>query len=312
VNGRLAAVTGATGFLGQHVVRALAEDGWRVRILARRAPVSPFWENLEPEVVIGGLEDGAALARTCAGADLVVHAAGLIGGSSAQLHRVNVEGSRRLARAAAAAAPRARVLAISSQAAREPQLSAYAASKRAGETAVREELGRSALIVRPPAIYGPGDRETLRIFQLAAKAPFLPVLNPNARIALIHVEDAARQIVALGRSENRDSPVGLCDARPEGYAWDELMQTAAAVLGRPRNVLRIPDAALLALAAADMLGNGWRRRTATLTFGKVRELTHIDWGLRPDERAPGAPSAVFDLRSGFEHTVAWYRKNAWL
>lgn len=308
----LAAVTGATGFLGQHLVRALAADGWRVRILARRAPISPFWAGIEPEVVIGGLEDEAALARACAGADLVAHAAGLIAGPEPALHRVNVDGSRRLAVAAQRHAPRARTLLISSLAAREPQLSAYAASKRAGEDAAREVLGEAAIVVRPPAIYGPGDRETLRIFQLAERSPILPVLNPRARMALIHVEDAARQIAALATISGGCGPVGLCDGRPEGYAWRELMQTAAAVLGRPRRSLRIPAAVLLGLAAVDMLGNGWRRKTATLTFGKVRELTHLDWGIQPHERAPGAPEAVFDLRAGFEHTVAWYRKNAWL
>jgi nucleoside-diphosphate-sugar epimerase len=308
----LAAVTGATGFLGQHLVRALASDGWRVRILARRAPISPFWAGLEPEVVIGGLEDEAALGRLCAGADLVAHAAGLIAGSEQDLHRVNVDGSRRLALASQRRAPGARVLAISSLAAREPQLSAYAASKRAGEDAAREVLGEGVAVIRPPAIYGPGDRETLRIFRAAAHAPMLPVLHPNARVAVIHVEDAARQIVALGQMKSECGAVGLCDARPEGYSWRELMQTAAAVLGRPRRLVRIPSGVLLALAAADMMGNGWRRRTATLTFGKVRELTHLDWGIQPHERARGAPAAVFDLRAGFAHTVAWYRKNAWL
>jgi nucleoside-diphosphate-sugar epimerase len=309
----VAAVTGATGFLGQHLVRALSDDGWRVRVLARRAPVSPFWAGIEPEVVIGNLEDEAALARVCAGAGLVAHAAGLIAGSASQLRRVNVEGGRRLAVAAWKHAPGARTLLISSLAAREPQLSAYAASKRAGEEAALEVLGDAAVVVRPPAIYGPGDRETLRIFQAAARSPVLPVLDPRARIALIHVEDAARQIIALAQMQKSGcGPMGLCDERPEGYAWRELMQTVAAVLGRPRRLLRIPAGALSALAAVDMLGNGWRRRTATLTFGKVRELTHLDWGIQPHERAPGAPAAVFDLRAGFEHTVAWYRKSAWL
>jgi nucleoside-diphosphate-sugar epimerase len=307
----LVAVTGATGFLGQHLVRALADAGWSVRLLARRAPLSTFWSGIEPQIVPGGLEDPATLRRLCQGADAIVHNAGLIAGSAAQLHAVNVEGVRRLAEAARTA-PDAPVILVSSLAARAPELSAYAASKRAGEDAARQALGQALTIVRPPAIYGPGDRETLRFFQLAAVSPVLPVLDPKARIALIHAQDAARQIVAL---TGRTSPGGLfalSDCRPEGYSWRELMKTAAAVVGRPRLMLRVPAMALFALAAAAVIGDGWRRKTATLTFGKVRELTHKDWGIRPDERVMEAPEALFDLTSGFQHTFEWYRNNAWL
>ena len=95
----LAAITGATGFLGQHVVRALADDGWRVRILARRDPVSLFWSGLTPEVVRGDLFDQLALKRLSEGADVVVHIAGQIGGRKRDLDRINIEGSRNVAKA---------------------------------------------------------------------------------------------------------------------------------------------------------------------------------------------------------------------
>jgi nucleoside-diphosphate-sugar epimerase len=308
----LAAVTGATGFLGQHLVRALAEEGWRVRILARRPPLSPFWAGLEPEVTPGDLGDEAALQRLCEGADVVVHNAGLISGDQAQLDRINVEGARRAALAARRASPQARFILVSSLSAREPDLSADAASKRAGEAAALDVLEGRLTIVRPPAIYGPGDRETLRFFQIAERAPVLPMLHPEAKVALIHVQDAARQIVAFADSNPECGVYALADGRPEGYTWRELMQTLAGVAGKPRLMLHVPPKALFLLAAASMISEGWRRGTATLTFGKVRELTHRDWGIRPDERATGAPKAHFDLRAGFAHTFDWYRKNGWL
>jgi nucleoside-diphosphate-sugar epimerase len=304
----LAAVTGATGFLGQHVVRALADAGWRVRILARRDPISPFWRGLAPEVIIGGLADPPALARLCDGADVVVHAAGQLFGDNRQLHEVNVEGSRRLA---LAAGPTARVLQISSIAAREPGLSPYAASKRAGEEVALAVLGERATIVRPSAIYGPGDRETLRLFQLAARSPILPVLSPKARLAMIHVQDAARQIVAL---TERITPVAvtLSDGRPEGYSWRELMETAALATSQNPKIVHIPVAALYAFASIEALSIVWRRKSTMLTFGKVRELTHFDWGLQTRERLADAPAPVFDLLSGFRQTVGWYRSQGWL
>ncbi len=305
----LAAVTGATGFLGQHVVRALADAGWRVRILARRDPVSVFWSGLAPEVVRGDLFDHAALGRLCEGVDLVINVAGQIGGGRADLDRVNVEGGRNVAQAVLATS--AHMIQISSLAAREPQLSPYGASKRAGEEAARVVLGPRLGVVRPPAIYGPGDRETLRLFQLAKSGPFLPVLAPEARTALIHVEDAARQIAALLESPTSNI-ITLCDGRPEGYRWREIMQTAADALGRRPRLVRIPPAALYAMALIDEFANNWRPRASVLTFGKVNELTHLDWGVRPNERAESAPAPEYDLLSGFRQTIDWYRSRGWL
>lgn len=307
---RLAAVTGATGFLGQHIVRALADAGWRVRILARRDPVSSFWQGLTPEVVAGDLGAPDALARLCDGAEAVVHNAGLIAGRPADLQRVNVEGSRRIAEAAKAAGV-GHFVQVSSLAAREPQLSPYAASKAQGEAAVREALGSGVAVVRPPAIYGPGDRETLRLFQLAVSSPLLPVLGAESRLALVHGEDAGRQIAWLAGAA-RGAAVALSDARPEGYGWREIMQTAADALGRRPRLVRIPQAALYLAASLESLSANWHGRAPMLTYGKVRELTHLQWGVTQSERIAGAPAPRYDLLSGFRQTIAWYRKQGWL
>jgi nucleoside-diphosphate-sugar epimerase len=305
----LAAVTGATGFLGQHVVRALADAGFSVRILARREPSSVFWSGLTPEVVRGDLADEVALARLAQGADVVVHVAGQIGGRKRDLDRVNIEGSRNVATAVRATS--ARLLQISSLAAREPQLSAYASSKRGGEEVARALLADRATVIRPPAVYGPGDRETLRLFRLAASGFFLPVLDSRARTALIHVEDAARQIAAQVDSTSSNI-ITLCDGRPEGYEWREIMQTAADAFGRRPRLVRIPPAALYTMALIDEFANNWRPKASVLTFGKVNELTHLDWGVRPNERAASTLTPKYDLPSGFRQTIEWYRSQGWL
>ena len=307
MTGGLAAVTGATGFLGQHLVRALIDDGWRVRILSRRDPISPFWAGLTPEVVPGDLADSQAVARLCRGADLVVHAAGLIGGNDTDLQRVNVDGVRQVAIAARSG----HFVHVSSLVAREPALSAYAASKRAGEVAATQAFGAGATVIRPPAIYGPGDRETLRLFTLAARGPALPVLAPESRIALVHVQDAARQIVHLARAR-RAGTVALSDAQPQGYGWREIMQTAAQAFSRNIPLVRVPDAALYFGAATDTFANRWRGRRAVFTFGKVKELTHLDWGVPAEERAADGPMPEFGLPAGFAHTIGWYRSQGWL
>lgn len=303
---RVVAVTGATGFLGRRLVGALAADGWRVRILARRDPVLAASGGARPDVVIGGLSDEAALATLCRGAEVVIHAAGLVKARAlADFTAVNAGGAERVALAARRAEV-PRVLLVSSLAAREPQLSPYAASKRAGEVAARQVLGDRLLVVRPPAIYGPGDLETLGVFEAALRLPVAPVFDSRARVAMIHVEDAARQIAAAA-SRPPDGPVvALSDARADGYGWREIVGAAGRAVGRESVMLRLPSAALGVAGAA---GATLRLFGANpiLTPGKVREMRHLDWSLRPEERWSAAPAARFDLEGGFAHTVAWWR-----
>ena len=220
----LAALTGATGFLGRHVAQALHEAGWRLRVLARSDAAPDGLASYEPQVVAGRLGDPPALERLVEGAQAVVHAAGLIKAATrADFLRINAEGAAAVAGATAQSAPDARFILVSSLSAREPSLSAYAASKAAGEAAVRAVLAPERLtIVRPPAIYGPGDRETLALFQAAASLPMLPLLGgAQARIAVIHVADAAAQIAALASQPCDGRTWALADGRPEGYGWRE-------------------------------------------------------------------------------------------
>lgn len=276
-------------------------------MLARRDPVSPFWTGLEPEVVPGGLSDEGTLDALCAGADVLIHAAGLIKARSrAAFDAVNREG----AAAAAAAAKRAgvrRMVLVSSLAAREPQLSAYAASKRAGERAAFESMAERLAIVRPPVIYGPGDRQTLLLFKAAARSPVLPVFDPRARIAVIHVADAARQIAAIGDFDTTPAVAALSDVRPDGYGWRELMEAARAAAGRQSRLVPLPDE-MFTLAGG--VGSIARLMGATpmLTLGKGREIHHLDWSVRPAERCGELPTASFNLEAGFLDAYRWYRR----
>lgn len=302
------AITGATGFLGRHLVRALAQDGWRPRVLVRRDPVHAFWRDLEVEIVTGDLGSPGALDRLATGAEVFIHVAGLIKSTTLDgFNRINQDGARSAAAAAKAAG--ARFILVSSLAAREPALSNYAASKRAGEDAARA-VDPSALIVRPPAIYGPGDTETLELFQLAARSPVLPVLSPSSRIAMIHVQDAAAKLVAFCRTPIL-GVVELSDVRRDGYTWTEIMRGAAHAVGSKPRLVRLPDPAVLTAGA---LVDAWSSLTKTPSvfgLGKARELLHADWTPSSAPRAEGVPS-VFGLIDGFAHTVDWYRSVGWL
>ena len=132
----VAALTGGTGFLGRYIAQAFVEAGWRVRVLIRQAPAHPMRETIALELQLGSLSDAAALDRLVSGADVVVHAAGLVKAlRRVEFMSVNRDGTARLAEAVARTAGGTRLVLISSLAARSPAISAYAESKRAGEEA---------------------------------------------------------------------------------------------------------------------------------------------------------------------------------
>ena len=312
----LAAVTGGTGFLGRHVVAALARDGWRLRLLVRRAPAPPPAAGGPPaEVVDGALDDAAALRRLVEGARAVVHVAGLTKARrAAEFAAVNRDGSARLAQATAAtAAPGARCVLVSSMAAREPHLSPYAASKRAGEDAAIAALdgaGVAWVVLRPSVIYGPWDREGLALLRMA-RAPVAPVPRaPEPRIAMVHAADAAAAVAALCRA---GGPAGarfeVTDARHAGYGWRELLRLLGGLMEReaPRFV-PVPDGAMLAAGAAAEAWAAATGRASLFGRGKAREILHRDWGSAPERQPPPAVwTPRVGLESGLRETLDWWR-----
>jgi nucleoside-diphosphate-sugar epimerase len=307
------AVTGATGFIGPHIVRRLCDD-WQVRILTRRA-VDPSLIGAQVEVVRGDLDDHGSLQRLLDGADAVVHVAGLIKARSRDaFFRANAESVGCLVEIAAAAPRPPRFLLMSSLAAREPELSAYAASKRAGETVLIAAGGALPwTILRPPAVYGPGDRATLPFFRCVRRG-IGPVLgSESARLSLIHVEDLANAVGALLADDRGAGLIAEVDDGQGGYGWREMIAVAAAAFGRRARVMRVPMAIPYGLGVLNQALARLPGYTPMLTPGKVREIYHRDWVCDPGPimaRTSWRPAVP--LRQGFAATIAWYRQQGWL
>lgn len=309
------AVTGGTGFLGRHLVMALWQAGYQPRLLVRQDPAHPLLDNVHPQLVPGDLGDDTALARLVTGADIVIHAGGLIKAASRQqFFAINEGGSARIGHAVAAHAPRARFLVISSLAAREPDLSDYAASKRSGErAAIAAYGGKDWVIIRPPAIYGPWDRETLPLFK-AACGPVVPVMGgAGARLAMLHVTDAARAITALAGAAVKERCFALCDGHHAGYGWDALLDQAAVAVGRRAARLRVPNSLLYLLGGLGTLRAWGTGKAVMLTSGKVREILHADWTVgEADMPDSDVWYPAIGLADGFRTTADWYRSHGWI
>lgn len=298
--GGCVALTGGTGFLGPHLVAALRAAGWRVRCLSRSGV------SEADETVRGALADAAALDALLDGADVLVHAAGAIkAADDAGFFAVNRDGSAAIAAAVARQNRQLPVIAVSSLAAREPGLSAYAASKRAGEDAL---AALAPTILRPTAVYGPGDRETAAFFR-AARGPLLPVPRAaHARLTLIHAADVARAVAALANAPAPGAFYELTDANPGGIGWRELAALIRTASGGRARIVEIPRPVFAALgicasAAARVFG-----RAAMLCPGKVRELFHPDWSSAPERQPPAALwQPRIALADGLADTVRWLR-----
>ncbi len=308
-------VSGATGFLGLHIVAALARAGRRIRILAQRDVAHELWRGIALDVVPGRLEDSRSLERLTLGADTVIHVAGLVKARDAsEFLRVNRDGTRAIAQAALKYAPASRFVAISSLAAREPHLSHYAASKRAGEEAARHvyrDRQGQLVIVRPPMIYGPWDRESLAIFK-AASHSLVPIVG-SGRMTVVHVTDAAAAIVRLAVGAGSAGLYALADDNPAGYSPREFMGEAARAVGRIPHFARIPGGALIIAGQAWAWWGRLRGRAPIFSVGKAREILHPDWSISSDELLP---SAIYQSRigisEGFRATAAWYKTAKWL
>lgn len=298
------AITGATGFVGSHLLDLALAQGHLVRALTRRPqPDRPGvrWIN-------GAFNRPASLDSLVDGAEAVIHVAGVVNAlEAAGFEAGNVTGTGAMLAAAGRAGIR-RFVHVSSLAAREPGLSLYGASKASSEILV-ETANLPFVIVRPPAVYGPGDRELLDMFKMARRG--LVLLPPEGRLSLLHADDLGRLLLALA---DPTAPAGLTiepdDGRPGGWTHREFATALGAALGRKVRAVSASAAVIRAAARFDRLVRG---AGARLTPDRASYFCHPDWLVDPAKAAPDTLwTATVDTRQGLRETAIWYREAGWL
>ena len=210
--------------------------------------------------------------------------------------------------AAATAAGTQRFIHVSSLAAREPKLSQYGASKARSEELVRGS-GLNWMIVRPPAVYGPGDRETLELFKMAKAG--LILLPPKGRLSLIHVDDLARLLLDLAEREApKKKLLEPDDGRPGGWTHREFATALGKAVGRKAVALATPRPILRLGAAVDKMFRGDK---AKLTPDRVAYFAHPDWVVSSGSEPPADLwRATVPTERGLAETASWYRAQGWL
>ena len=298
------AITGGTGFVGGRLLALAAAEGHTVNALARR----PQPDQTRVTWVGGALEDRAAMHRLVATADAVIHVAGVVNApDEAGFTAGNVTGTLQLL-AAATAAGAQRFVHVSSLAAREPELSLYGRSKAQGERLVAES-GLDWAIVRPPAVYGPGDRELLDLFK-AARTGLVP-LPPRGKLSAIHVDDLTPLLLALVQPGAPSRVIYEADdGHAGGYTHQEFARAIGCAVERSPVLLPLPAGLLHLGARLDRL---FRRDKAKLTPDRAAYFCHPDWTADP---AKAPPPDLWRPRIGLEQglaaTAAWYSAQGWL
>ncbi|MGQ2934461.1 MAG: NAD-dependent epimerase/dehydratase family protein [Sphingopyxis sp.] len=298
-------MTGATGFVGGATMRDAVAAGWHVRALTRRP--QPARDGVT--WIMGALDDKDSLAEMAKGSNVVMHIAGVVNvPTRAAFEAGNATATANVVDAARGAGV-TRFIHVSSLAAREPGISNYGWSKERAEAVVMAS-GLDWTIVRPPAVFGPGDTEMLDLFRMARRGI---ALVPSGRMSAIYVDELARLLVTL--AADRGASIGQIyepdDGKPTGWSHRGFARAVARAVGRQR-LSTVATPALL-LRAGGRLDKLVRRSRAKLTPDRARYIAHPDW-VATEGACP--PAALWrperDTDDALAETVRWYRREGWL
>ena len=333
-------ITGGTGFVGYHLVKALTERGHEVvclvRATSRTGPLEPFGVRFHP----GSLHDVESLVPALTGVQIVYHLAGTTKALKVdQFFQVNERGTESLLQACRRVSPPPVVVIVSSLAAagpvrkgREPHregepsypVSWYGKSKRAGELVAEKYAGELPItIVRPPIILGEWDKDGLEMFKPIARTGVHLVPGYRRKYySVVYAGDLAELLVtAAERAERLPKPDGSTD-KGQGYyyaafdecpSYGELGKLMGKALGRRTLVIPVAPPVVWTVALLGELTAHLRRRPVVFHLDKAREALAGSWMCSAQKaREQLGFSTPKTLLERLEQTVKWYRREKWL
>jgi nucleoside-diphosphate-sugar epimerase len=302
-------ITGATGFIGQRLVSTLLRQDEQVRALVRadKYPDRRIPEGCEQ--ISGDLTDLSDLAGVITESSAIIYCAGSVKGrSGVDFAAANIHGVQSLLAVLSQTEQPPPVLLLSSLAAGRPQLSDYAHSKSEGERLLRNQQRIRWTILRPPAVYGPGDREMMPVLKMIRRGLIVHAGPRDQRLSLLHVDDLVSAIVTwISAPQNcLLHTYAIDDGTPGGYDWAAIGQ---AVSDKRLPVLRLPGFLLQVSAIMNLLMSRLLGYSPMLSPGKVRELKQADWlcdnsafsnatGWKPQLDLKRGVKQLFQLKNG--------------
>ncbi len=320
---KVAFVTGGTGFIGSHLVEALLQRGYsEIRCLVRSEP--KWLADLDMVQIHGSLNDSELVKQALQGVDFVYHLGAMTRAPSWEiLYEANVASTVRLMAAAAETSTITKICIASSLAvagdtqevlADESTLcnpvSMYGRSKLAMEYALAK-IDLPMVIIRPPVVYGPRDRDLLTFFA-AVNRGLCVIPRDDSGLSLVHVRDLARGMIEAAESL-RTTGETYYMGNDRIISWDELKKSSDSALEKKSRLIQIPRSLILTLGTISELAGNLSRTYPPLNREKAREILYATKQCSSNKATEhfGYTSQI-SLKDGIYETIAWYREQGWL
>ena len=321
-------ITGATGFIGSHLAEKLHQKGYTLRCLVRKTSNLTALSGVPVEYIYGDLFTEAVLKDAVKDVEYIYHVAGITKARTKEEYfRGNELATKNLLEAVQAVQPRLkRFVHVSSQAAVGPSvngsidettpyhpITTYGISKMEAERDCRRVMDKIPItIVRPPAVYGPRDKDIYQFFNTMSKG-LQPMIGFNRKdVSLIYVKDLVEGIVLAGESEKSVGQVYFISSE-KFYDCREVGDITAAILGKKVVRIPIPELLVFFVAAISELYSTISKKAVLINWEKAKDIVQDSWTCWIDKakRDLGFKEA-YTLESGITETVRWYRENGWL
>src|ERR1041385_6545659 len=322
-------ITGATGFIGSHIAEALHRKGYQLRCLVRRTSDLTWLNKLPIEYHYGDLFDIDALRTAARDVDYIYHVAGLTKAKTKEEYfRSNHLATKNILSAVADANPNLkRFIHISSQAAVGPSdpgkpideqtpfhpITTYGISKMEAEKECLKMMDTFPItIARPPAVYGPRDKDVFEFFNTMNKG-LQPMIGFNDKtVSLIHVADLVKGTILAGeRPEALRQTYFISSER--FYKWKEIGEVTARVMQKKGLRLHIPVSLVYTIAAVSELFSMVTGKAVLLNWEKAKDIVQDAWTADTSKAKKDLGfRESFSLEEGVRNTVEWYREQGWL
>lgn len=324
-----ALVTGATGFVGSHLVDKLLEKNYEVYCLKRKTSSTKWLDGKNIKYVDGDLFSNEALEACIKDMDYVFHVAGVVKAKTKEgFYHGNSDSTKNLLEITYKVNPGLKkFIFVSSLAACGPAktdkpvdentipdpITTYGLSKLKAEEEVYKYKDKFPIsIIRPPAVFGPRDTEIFIYFKTFSKG-LNSVIGFDAKyLSLVYVEDLADAIVLAAENNHADGQKYFV-CFDQAYNWDEIGSVTSELLGKKAFKIRLPHSVLYSVGYLAELFSAFSSKPATLNIEKCKDITQLRWVCSNEKiKSELGFKAKFTLEESFRKTIDWYREMKWI
>jgi len=322
-------ITGATGFVGSHLVDILLSKGFELKCLKRKTSSTKWLDGKNIEFVEGDLFSNDKLEEAIKDVDIIFNLAGVVKAKTKEdFRKANFFATKNLLEITKKCNPELKKFVhISSQAVCGPSnnlipskesdepnpITTYAKTKLEGENEVLKYKNTFPIVViRPPAIYGPRDTEILIYFKMAAKG-INPLIGFKEKyVSLIHVKDLVSGILLAATNDKANGEIFFISS-DKFYSWNEIGKAAATLFNKKSINVKFPHWLVFTVGGIAQLFSYFSKNAATLNIEKCKDLTREAW-ICSNEKAKNILGfkESMSLEEGFKSTAEWYKQNKWI